>query len=257
MYVGSLPSGKSDSSSVAVIIGGAVSGTILFIFIAGLFIIMLWCVRLSHKKKAYPINKNSLQFIANTVKLESEAEAELNVVTHDASRSTKAKMKIGQDDFDYVRPIDHEPVPDHNKNLGESIKMDANPSYGLATNINDVKPGDYDYVVDHSIQHSKVNSTQTQYLMLYHTDPDATIKMDVNPSYGLAMQDVNTIEAGVKNDYDYVDDGSIHHPSHRNVLNKSITRKSEDEYAVYGPVNQPMSDVAPEEDDVNQPLCDS
>ena len=107
---------------------------------------MLWCVRLSHKKKTYPINKNSPQFITNTVELESEAE--LNVVTHDASRSTRAKTKIGQDDFDYVRPIDHEPVPDHNKNLGESIKMDANPSYGLATNINDVKPGDY--VVDHS-----------------------------------------------------------------------------------------------------------
>ena len=211
---------------------------------------MLWCVRLSHKKKANPIDRNSLQFITNTVELESEAE--LNVIAHDASRSTKAKMKIGQDD---VRPI--EAVPDHNKNLGESIKMDANPSYGLATNINDVKPGDYDYVVDHSIQHSKVNSTQTQYLMLYHTDPDATIKMDVNPSYGLAMQDVNTNKAGVKNDYDYIDDGLIHHPSHRNVLNKSITKKSEAEYAVYGPVNQPMSDVAPEEDDVNQPLCDS
>ena len=247
MYVGSLPSGKSDSSSVAVIIGGAVGGTILFVSIAALFIMMLWCVRLSHKKK---IDRNSLQFITNTVELESEAE--LNVIAHDASRSTKAKMKIGQDD---VRPI--EAVPDHNKKLGESIKMDDNPSYGLATNINDVKPGDYDYVVDHSIQHSTVNSTQTQYLMLYHTDPDATIKMDVNPSYGLAMQDVNTNKAGVKNDYDYVDDGLIHHPSHRNVLNKSITKKSEAESVVYGPVNQPMSDVAPEEDDVNQPLCDS
>ena len=245
MYVGSLPSGKSDSSSVAVIIGGAVGGTILFVSIAALFIMMLWCVRVSHKKK---IDRNSLQFITNTVELESEAE--LNVIAHDASRSTKAKMKIGQDD---VRPI--EPVPDHDKNLGESIKMDANPSYGLATNINDVKPGDYDYVVDHSIQHSKVNSTQTQYLALYHTDPDATIKMDVNPSYGLAMQDTNI--AWVKNDYDYVDDGLIHHPSHRNVLNKSIIKKSEDESVVYGPVNQPMSDVAPEEDDVNQPLCDS
>ena len=72
---------------------------------------------------------------------------------------------------------------------------------------------------DHSIQHSKVNSTQTQYLLLYDGDPDAAIKMDANPSYGSAMQNVNTIGAGVKNDYDYnIDDGLIQCPSHRDVL---------------------------------------
>ena len=193
---------------------------------------MLWCVRLSHKRKAYPIDKNSQQIIiANVVKLESEAK--LNVVT---CGSTEAKTRID-------RPI--EPVPHHNENLEEVIKMDVNPSYGLAANISDAKPvSDYDYMLDHSIQHSNVNSTQTQYLSLYNGDPDVAIKIDANPSYGSAMQNVNTIGAGVKNDYDYIDDGLIQCPSHRDVLKKSTARISEDEH-VYGPVNQPMSDVAP------------
>ena len=173
-------------------------GNVLFVLIATLFIIMLWCVRLSHRRKAYSIDKNSLQFITNGVELESKAK--LDVVTFGASRSAEAKTKIGEDDF--VRPI-IEPVPHHNKNLKDTIKMDVNPSYGLAANISDAKPaGDYDYVLDRSIQHSKVNSTQTQYSLLYHTDPDVAIKMDANPSYGSAMQNVNTIGAGVKNDYD-------------------------------------------------------
>ena len=171
--------------------------------------------------------------------MELESKAKLNVVTRG---STEAKTKTGKDDF--VRPI-IEPVPHHNKNLEDTIKIDVNPSYGLAANISDAKPaGDYDYVLDRSIQHSKVNSTQTQYSLLYHTDPDVDIKMDANPSYGSAMQNVNTSGAGVKNDYDYIDDGSIHRPSHRDVLQKSIARISEDEH-VYGPVNQPMSDFAP------------
>ena len=75
--------GKSDSSSVAVTIGGAVGGTVLFVLIATLFIIMLWCVRLSHRRKAYFIDKNSQRFITNAVELESKAK--LNVVTHGVS----------------------------------------------------------------------------------------------------------------------------------------------------------------------------
>ena len=318
---------------MAATIGGAVGGTILFVSITTLFIIMLWCVKLSHKKKSYRIDKNSLKDI---VELEYKAE-----LIHDDSRSTKAIMKIDQNDFDRVRPIEPA-VPHHNTKSKATIKMDVNPSYGLTTKISDVKPSDYDYVLDHTIEHPKVNSTPAEYLTLY---PDAAIKMDVNPSYSLAMQVLNTNKAGVKNDYDYVDDSSIHHPSHHdamhtdqqrsvkiigntqaqhlpnnaevkhdydyldncplnheamggghrrfplltmkqdstqitgqnsdlyydtatepslsadiiedgrvnqpksNVLNKSITKISEDDY-VYGPVNQPMSDVAPAEEDI-------
>ena len=50
--------------------------------------------------------------------------------------------------------------------------------------------------------------------------------MDVNPSYSLAMQVLNTNEAGVKSDYDYVDDGSIHHPSHHHVMNTDQQRSA-------------------------------
>ena len=108
-------------------------GTILFISIATLFIIMLWCVRLSHRRKAYPIDKDSQRIIANVV--EPESEAKLNVVTRG---STEAKTRID-------RPI--KPVPHHNENLEEVIKMDVNPSYGLAANISDTKSGgDYDYM---------------------------------------------------------------------------------------------------------------
>ena len=93
----------------------------------------------SLKTKAYPVDKNSLKDI-----VELESKAKLIVVTHDAS---EAIMKIDQDDFDCVRPIEPA-VPHHNTKSEATIKMDVNPSYGLTANISDVKPSDYDYVLD-------------------------------------------------------------------------------------------------------------
>ena len=65
------------------------------------------------------------------------------------------------------------------------------------------------------------------------------IKMNVNPSYGLTVQDTKTNMVGVKNDYGYIDDGLIHHPSHFPVnTDQAAAENKESEYSV---VNQPMS----------------
>ena len=72
-----------------------------------------------------------------------------------------------------------------------------------------VATGDYDYVLDDSIQHLKINNTPIQDLLHCNTSPNVTIKMEANPSYGLTVQDTKTNKAGIKNDYDYIDDGLI------------------------------------------------
>ena len=67
-------SGQSDLSCSGAVIGGAVGGTILFIIVTMLLIMMLWCVRASHKKKAYPIDNSYLNVnVSYAVELGSNA----------------------------------------------------------------------------------------------------------------------------------------------------------------------------------------
>ena len=113
--------------------------------------------------------------------------------------------------------------------------MTTNPSYG-STN-KPVCTGNYDYVFDHSIQHPKVNNTPTQDLLHHNTNP---IKMEANPSYGLTVQDTKTGIAGIKNDYDYIDDGLIQHTSYLSVNTDQAAAEIKE--VKYGVVNQPMSD---------------
>ena len=233
--------GQSDSSDSVAAIGGAVGGTILFVVITTLVIMMLWCVRVSHKKKAYFIDNNSLkEVVPNVVELES------NITT--------AKVKRSEVELDCVQTNDHTSHPDTDSEA--AIKMTANPSYDLTRNTNikmtsnpsygvTNKPlysGDYDYVFDHSIQYPNINNTPIQDLLHRNTTPDVAIKMDANPSYGLTVQDAKTNKDGIKNDYDYIDDGLIQHPSLLTVSTNQYNVTAETKEAEYGVVNQPMSD---------------
>ena len=228
-------SGQSESSTSAAAIGGAVGGTILFVIVAVLLIVMLWWS--SHKKKAD--NNYLKENICNTVELGS-------------NKTTTKKMKEGEIELDHVQTNESAPHPGTDSKA--TVKMTTNPSYDSATNMNikmttnpsygstnkPVSTGDYDYVLDHSILHPKVNNIPTQDLLHPNTSPDVAIKMEANPSYGLTVQDTKTNMAGVKNDYDYIDDGLIQHPSHLPVnTDQGATETNEGEYGV---VNQPMSD---------------
>ena len=239
MYVGSSSGGQSDSPNSAAVIGGAVGGTILFVIIAVLLIVMLWCVRASHNKKSYPIDNSYLkENISNTVELGSNI-------------TTVEKMKEGEVELGHVQTNESTPHPGTDSQA--TIKMTTNPSYDSTTNVNikmttnpsydstnkPVCTGDYNYVLDHSIQHSKVNNIPTQDLLHHNTSPDVTIKMEANPSYDLTVQDTKTNKAGVKNYYDYID-GLIQHPSYRPVNTDHAAAETKE--VEYGVVNQPMSD---------------
>ena len=98
--------------------------------------------------------------------------------------------------------------------------------------------GDYDYVLDDSIQHPKVYNVPTQDLLHHNTSPDVSIKLEANPSYGLTVQDIKTNKAG---DYDYIDDGLIQHPSYRPVNTDQAAAETKEVAIEYGVVNQPMN----------------
>ena len=246
---------KSDSSIVATI-GGTVGGATLFVVVAVLLIIVIWCARLSHNKMANHTD-------------------DIDMVELDTA--TTPNGKADEDRFDHpTKAISH---------------------CNTATKTGNVKPRDHDYdcVLDHSIHHSKVIGTQTQYESLYHSDPDAyaTIKMDSN---SLVIQNNKTSNAVVENDYDFIDDDSFNNPLHLDahftpVSNnqKLLTKKKNMDSAFttsnlqycnvttepfidvvdnteYGVVNQPRSDTFSEATKklaympvygvVNQPKCD-
>ena len=239
MYVGSSSSGQFGSSGSAAAIGGAVGGTILFVIISILLIMMLWCVRASHKKKAYLIDNNYLkENISSAVELGSNT-------------NTVKKMKEGEVELGHVQTNESTPHPGTDSQA--TIKMTTNPSYDSTTNV-DIKmttnpsygsinmpvcTGDYDYVLDDSIQHLKISNTPIQHLLHCNTNP---IKMEANPSYGLTVQDTKTNKAGIKNDYDYIDDGLIQHPASCLPVNTDHQAAAETKEDDYGVVNQPMSD---------------
>ena len=216
VHVGDTLTVKSDSSIVAAI-GGAMGGTILFVIITVLLIIMLWCVWLSHKKKAYHIDDSSLELESKAI-TEKFKENNDDITYNTATIQQKGRqMKTDS----YIPNLANKSLPHHNATLETTIKMDVD---SLTGNVNPCNH-DYDFVLDHSIEHPKLNSTPTQYLSLYHTDSDATIRMDSNPSYGLAMQNTNTSNAVVVNEYDFIDDGSIDNPLHHETVS-SNHRKS-------------------------------
>ena len=240
MFVVTSLSGQSDSSSSAAAISGAVGGTVLFVVITAIIIIMLWCVRVSHKKKAYTIDNSDLrENVSNAEEL--------------GSNITTAKMKAGEVELDCIQT--YEPTSHPGTDSKATIKMTANPSYDSTTNMNikmttnpsygltnkPVCTDDYDYVLDHSIQLPKVSSTPTQDLH-HDTNPEESIRMEANPSYGLTVQDTKINKAGIKNDYDYIDDGLIQHPSHLTVSTNPHNIAAETKEVEYGVVNQPMSD---------------
>ena len=151
---------------------------------------------------------------------------------------TAAKVKRSEVELDCVQTNEHTSYSDTDSKA--TIKMTTNPSYGVTN-----KPlytGDYDYVFDHSIQYPNINNTPTQDLLHRNMTPDVAIKMDANPSYGLTVQDTKTNKAGGKNDYDYIDDGLIQHPSHMTVSTNPHNIAAETKEAEYGVVNQPISE---------------
>ena len=240
MYVVTSSSGHSDSSNSAAAISGAVGGTVLFVVITAIIIIMLWCVRVSHKKKAYTIDNSDLrENVSNAGEL--------------GSNITTAKMKAGEVELDCIQT--NKPTSHPSTDSKETIKMTANPSYASTTNMNikmttnpsyglTTKPvctGDYDYVLDHLIQLPKVNNTPTQDLH-HDTNSEQAIRMEANPSYGITVQDTKINKDGIKNDYDYIDDGLIQHPSHLTVSTNPHNIAAETKEVEYGVVNQPMSD---------------
>ena len=239
MYVGSSSSGQYGSSNSAAVIGGAVGGTILFVIIAVLLIMVLWCMRASHKKKAYPIDNSYLkENISSAVELGSNI-------------TTAEKMKEGEVELDCVQT--NELVPHPGTDSQATIKMTTNPSNDSTTNVNikmttnpsygstnkPVCTSDYDYVLDDLIQHPKVYNIPTQDLLHHNTSPDVTIKMEANPSYDLTVQDTKTNKAEVKNDYDYTD-GLIQHSTYLSVNTDQAAAETNE--VEYGVVNQPMSD---------------
>ena len=238
-------------------------GTTLFVVVTVLLIIIIiWCVKLSYNKMANHTDNISLRVTSDIVELESKLITEKFEEKND-NTATTAK---GKTDEDRSQPT--KSMPHYNTALENLTTKTGNIC---------IKPWDHDYdcVLDHSAQHSNINSTQTQYLSLYHTDPDATIKMDSNPSYGLVMQNTKTSNAVVENDYDCIDDDSCDNPLHldttavgnnhrKSLLTKKKNMHSADQNPVttsnlqycsvttepsidvdnteYGVVNQPKSD---------------
>ena len=229
-------SGQSDSSGSAAAIGGAVGGTILFVVITALLIMILWCVRLSQRKKSHSIDDSCLKENAsNVVELGSNTaavEVELDSVQTNESVSDPGMHSKG------IIKMTANPSYDSTTKFNMNIKITTNPSYD-STN-NPVCAQGYDNVFDHSIQCPKGNSTTKQDLPHCDTSPDLAIKIEANPSYGLIVQDVNTDKVGVKNDYDYIANGVIQHPSHLTVNTDQAAAESKE--VEYGVVNQPMSD---------------
>ena len=127
-------SGSNSSSGSAIpVIAGSVGGAALF-FIVLLLCVVILCVRQSHKKRSHALDN----------KMVTELSSDINMSTNPSYNITK-QNRMQEDQYDYVLRDKLSPQDD----TQDSIKMDANPSYGRVQGCNTAA---YDAECDVTIQ---------------------------------------------------------------------------------------------------------
>jgi len=192
--LGPIPANDSDSSSDScAIIGGAMGGVILLLMIVIMLLcIAITCMRRSHNKKAFSLSSTNYNASKLNTQVMVESNPSYDVTKADYSYSkredsdipttvnpsygvsTKPFSRSDEDDYNYVQPKESDEYLD----LEDTIKMETNPSYGVATgdrtaavNVPDTKANqsshnatikNYDYAYtqdDHLLHHNMANKT--------------------------------------------------------------------------------------------------
>ena len=178
-----------SSLNSGVIIGGAVGGVILLLMITVVLCIVILCMRRCHRKKAFPVDNKVLY---NTTSLNENVTIDNNpaydVINANTVGSLYSTIKPGDSDVPITaNPSYNIPTKPYSKGTSENeylqlnqadlevtIKMDANPSYGVITGGDratgssahsdtkaTTKQYDYDYVCEDRLLHLNTTANTT------------------------------------------------------------------------------------------------
>jgi len=142
---------SGSSSDNSAIIGGAAGGVILLLMITIVLCVAIVCVRRSHRKETFPMGYDEAFYIATKLNTAVTTQhnpsydvTKTNTVDHlyiactgsDVPVSPKPSCnvvtefysKTNEDEYNYVQPNEL----NQHSDLGGTIKMDTNPSYGVS-----------------------------------------------------------------------------------------------------------------------------